>query len=266
VIRLQTLIEHLRTCCGTLPDRRHGVNQTYSISDIGMAAFSVFFMQSPSFLAHQQRLRDGHGRSNGETLFGLCQIPSDNHIRTMLDPAEPALLYSAFDAALTELERSGGLSAFHRLGNRTLIALDGTEYFCSNKIHCPRCSKRLRNNGATEYFHAMLGASIVAPGHAHVVPLEPEFITPQDGTEKQDCENRAAHRWLAAHGHQYGHLKPIYLGDDLFSHQPLCVVILKQRICWFDRGEDTKPAQHHHAWVVFDHAHPSGQPSALLYA
>src|SRR4051794_2593825 len=100
-----------------------------------MAAFSVFFMQSPSFLAHQQRLRDGHGRSNAESLFGLSRIPSDNHIRAMLDPAEPALLYPAFGAALTELERSGGLNAFRRLGGRTLIALDGTEYFRSNKIH-----------------------------------------------------------------------------------------------------------------------------------
>ena len=44
------------------------------------------------------------------------------------------------------------------------------------------------------------------------------------------------------------------------------VVVLTHRILWFERGEDTKPAQHHHAWVVFDHAHPPGQPPALLYA
>jgi hypothetical protein len=225
VNRLHGLIERLRACCETFPDTRHGANVSYPISDIGMAAFSVFFMQSPSFLAHQQRLRDGHGRSNAESLFGLSRIPSDNHIRAMLDPAEPALLYPAFGAALTELERSGGLNAFRRLGGRTLIALDGTEYFRSNKIHCPQCSKRLRSNGKTEYFHAMLGASIVAPGHSQVVPLEPEFIVPRDGAEKQDCENRAAHRWLAAHGEQYTHLKPIYLGDDLFAHQPLCEAV-----------------------------------------
>ena len=68
----------------------------------------------------------------------------------------------------------------------------------------------------------MLAASLVAPGHNQVVPLEPEFIVPQDGAEKQDCESRAARRWLAAHGAQYAHLKPIYLGDDLFSNQPIC--------------------------------------------
>jgi hypothetical protein len=32
---------------------------------------------------------------------------------------------------------------------------------------------------------------IVAPGNPRVIPLEPEFVTPQDGHEKQDCENAA---------------------------------------------------------------------------
>ena len=72
----------------------------------------------------------------------------------------------------------------------------------------------------------MLAATIVAPGHNRVVPLEPEFIVPQDGHEKQDCESRAARRWLAAHGARYGRLKAVFLGDDLFSRQPICQAVL----------------------------------------
>jgi hypothetical protein len=54
---------------------------------------------------------------------------------------------------------------------------------------------------------------------------------------------------------------------EVMSAAPFAaVVVLTRRILWFERGEDTKPAQHHHAWVVFDHAHPSGQPPAMLYA
>jgi len=222
---LERLLASLRHSCGTFPDKRHGTNVSYGLADIGMAAFSAFFMQSPSFLAHQRHLEEGHGRSNCETLFGMTKIPSDNHIRAMLDPASPSLLYPVFADVLKELEAADGLSVFRRLGKHVLIALDGTEYFCSKKLHCPHCSRRERSDGKTEYFHSMLGATLVAPGHNHVVPLEPEFITPQDGAEKQDCENRAAHRWLAAHGPQYAHLKPIYLGDDLFSRQPLCEAV-----------------------------------------
>src|SRR4029077_16664716 len=119
-----------------------------------------------------------------------------------------------------ELAQSNGLSPFRRLGNHVLIALDGSEYFCSHKISCAHCSRRLRgrgrdkskDTGKTEYFHAMLGATLVAPGHNQVVPLEPEFIAPQDGAEKQDCESRAARRWLATHAACYSRLGPIFSG------------------------------------------------------
>ena len=37
---------------------------------------------------------------------------------------------------------------------------------------------------------------LVAPGENRVIALEPEFVRPQDGCEKQDCELRAAERWL----------------------------------------------------------------------
>jgi hypothetical protein len=52
------------------------------------------------------------------------------------------------------------------------------------------------------------------------------FIAPQDGAEKQDCEIAAAKRWLTAHGRRYAALDAVYLGDDLFSRQPLCQAVL----------------------------------------
>lgn len=195
------------------------------MADIGMAAFATFFMQSPSFLAHQAALARGRGRSNCQTLFAMDRIPTDNHIRAMLDPVPPTALLPMFDKTLAMLEAGGGLAGFQRLGGHVLIALDGTEHFCSQKLSCPNCSSRARANGKTEHFHAMVSAALVAPGHARALPLEPEFIVPQDGAEKQDCEARATHRWLAAHGPKYARLKPIYLGDDLSSRQATCEAV-----------------------------------------
>ena len=224
---LESLLGSLRGCLDRFPDKRRGANTTYSMADIGMAAFSVFFMQSPSFLSHQRCFEQGHGRSNCASLFGIAKIPSDNHIRDLLDPASPALLLPMFAATVEQLGRiGGGLDMFRRLDKHVLIALDGTEYHCSRKIHCQHCSTRVRGQSGTEYYHAMLAATLVAPGHDKVVPLEPEFIVPQDGAEKQDCENRAAKRWLAAHSQRYAPLDPVYLGDDLFSRQPLCQAVL----------------------------------------
>jgi hypothetical protein len=224
-VELESLIGGLKALFATLPDRRRGENTVYAMADIAMAAFSTFFMQSPSFLAQQTALARGRGTSNCQTLFAMEKIPTDNHIRSMLDPVPPETLLPAFGATFAALEKGGGLATFQRLGGHVLIALDGTEYFCSQKLDCPNCSSRARANGKTEHFHAMVAAALVAPGHDRALPLEPEFIVPQDGAEKQDCEARAAHRWLEKHGPRYAHLKPVYLGDDLSSRQATCEAV-----------------------------------------
>jgi hypothetical protein len=224
---LENLITDFREVCAGLPDKRRGPPRdgSYAMADIGASAFSLFFMGSPSFLAHQRALAEGHGRSNCQTLFGIAAIPSDNYIRLMLDGAAPAAFDGLFLKGLAALAEGDALAPFQRLGGRVLIALDGTEHFCSRKLQCPRCSRRRRSDGGTEHFHSFLGASLVAPGHAQVLPLPPEFIVPQDGAEKQDCERNAAKRWLAAHGPALAPYRPVYLGDDLFACQPIAAAM-----------------------------------------
>src|SRR3954454_21574937 len=78
---LERLLSVVRRCCEVFPDKRTGTNSRYAMADIGLAAFSVFFAQSPSFLDHQRRLETGHGCSNCQTLFGIGRIPTDNHGR-----------------------------------------------------------------------------------------------------------------------------------------------------------------------------------------
>jgi hypothetical protein len=221
---LEQPIADLSAVCAGLPDRRKGPlpRGAYTMADIGLSAFSLFFMGSPSFLAHQRTLAEGQGRSNCQTLFGISAIPSDNHIRQMLDGAPTAAFDPLFFTAIGTPEV---LSPFQRLDGRILIALDGTEHHCSRKVHCARCSTRRRSDGGREYFHAFLGASIVAPGHQHVLPLPPEFIVPQDGAAKQDCERTAAKRWLARHGASLAHVRPVFLGDDLFACQPIAAAM-----------------------------------------
>ena len=222
---LEELLSDLKEVCAGLDDKRVGPGYRYTMADIGLAAFSVFFMQSPSFLGHQRTLAEGHGRSNCQTLFGMAAIPSDNHIRQMLDGTPPAAFDGLFLKGLETIAAADGLAPFQRLGGRLLVALDGTEHFSSRKLGCPQCSARRRNDGGTEYFHAFLGASVVAPGHTQVLPLPPEFIVPQDGAEKQDCERAAAKRWLARHAVALARFRPVYLGDDLYACQPIAQAI-----------------------------------------
>ena len=172
------------------------------MADFGLSAFAMFFTQRASFLSFQRTLEKGQGRSNCQTLFGIEKIPSDNYIRDMLDGADPALLAPCFHRTEQLLLEPAMREAFGRLGDRTLIALDGTEYFCSQKIACPHCQTRKRSNGKIESYHSMLCATVVAPGHSKVVPLapvpglDPGIIVKQDGAEKQDCERNAVKRSL----------------------------------------------------------------------
>jgi len=222
---LENLLCELKGVCAGLEDKRRVADCTYTMADIGMAAFSLFFMQSPSFLAHQEALAAGRGRSNCQTLFGMERIPSDNHIRQVLDGHAPEVFDGLFLKAVTVAAAADGLKAFRRLDGRVLIALDGTEHFRSSKIHCPHCSRQRHGDEKLDFFHSFLGATLVAPGHARVLPLPPEFITPRDGAEKQDCERAAVKRWLARHGTALASFRPVYLGDDLFACQPVAEAI-----------------------------------------
>jgi hypothetical protein len=103
-----------------------------------------------------------------------------------------------------------------------LLAFDGVEYFSSHAIHCPNCSTRQHANGSMTYSHTALTPVLVKPGVDNVIPLAPEFVRPQDGAAKQDCELNAAKRWLADWGDDYSPCGVTLLGDDLYCHEPFC--------------------------------------------
>lgn len=224
-LKLSKLIEALRQVCEQFPNERTGQNNRYEVQDAGISAFSVFFTRSPSFLAHQRDMQLNKGRSNAERLFDLHQLPSDNQIRNLLDPVDASYLHPFYRSTFLTIEQAGLLEGYRSFANQLLMAIDGTEYFSSKKIHCENCSHRVLNISETRYFHSVLTPVIVQPGNEQVLVLEPEFIIPQDGQEKQDNEIQAAKRLVAQYGDFYAQWGVTILGDDLFSRQPFCVVL-----------------------------------------
>ena len=211
-----------------LPDHRTGKNTRYMIKDAVLGAFAVFFTQSSSFLAYQRTMKQTKGRSNAESLFGIEQIPCDNQIRTLLDPLAPRRLFPMFTAIFEALEQCGELDTFRVIEGNLLVSLDGTRYFSSKKIHCSNCSHKTLADGTVLYFHDVITPVVAKPGCAHVISLEPEFMLPQDGNEKQDCEITAAKRWVRRNGKRCKAAKVTMLGDDLYSNQPFCELLLQE--------------------------------------
>ena len=219
------LVESFRSVTDGFPDARTGNNTRYSMQDAALGAFSVFFTQSPSFLDFQRTMQLRKGCSNAQSLFGMRQIPTDVHIRNLLDPVPPSAIFPVFSYVVDGLRDVGYLEAYRSVNGDLLVALDGTQYFSSTKIHCKHCSVKHHKNGSVTYSHTVITPVIAAPGTDTVLPLEPEFITPQDGHDKQDCENAAAKRWLRQYGSRYRALGVTLLGDDLYCKQPLCEAI-----------------------------------------
>ncbi len=220
------LVDTFRQLIHRFPDKRTGRNTIYSIEDVVLGAFSVLTTQSPSFLAHQTAMAENKGKSNAQTLFGIQAIPSDNHIRDLLDAVPPQQVFPMFEWVFNALNELGQLQVFRAVEDQLLIALDGTQYHSSNCIHCKNCSVKTHKNGRTSYLHTVITPVIVAPGHNRALPLEPEFIVPQDGHHKQDCETAAAKRWICKYSARYRALNVTLLGDDLYSRQPLCEQVI----------------------------------------
>ena len=148
------LLQFLEDSIEHFPDVRTGKNKVYEVRDAVLSAFSVFFMQCPSFLAHQKAMGMRKGKNNAQSIFGVHKIPTDNQIRSLLDPVSPQLLFPVFDRIFEFLVSEGVISDMVTADGFLLIALDGTWFYSSEQIACDSCRT------------------------------------------KQDCEKKAAKRWI----------------------------------------------------------------------
>lgn len=107
VLTFSEVAKQLRTTFETFTDRGRGKNTHYTRVDAGLSAFSVFFMQSPSFLEPQRTMEDTQGKDNAQTLFGVHQVPTDNPIRSLLDAVDPTEVYPMFPYIFKGLRQAG---------------------------------------------------------------------------------------------------------------------------------------------------------------
>ncbi len=69
VLTFSDVVKQLRATFETFTDRRTGKNTRYTLTDAGLSAFSVFFMQSPSFLDFQRTMQETQGKNTKSRRF-----------------------------------------------------------------------------------------------------------------------------------------------------------------------------------------------------
>jgi len=221
-----------------------GKNISIKMEDVVLSAFSMFQMQSVSFLSFQRKMEEREGKNNAKSLFGIEKIPSDNHIRDMLDHINPSYLQPMYDEQLKYLKNSKILKEYKYMG-KYLVPLDGTQYHSSKKICCKNCLTKEHKNGKITYSHQAITPVIASPNMNRVIPLMPELIQNSDGNKKQDCEINASKRWLAKS--KALNLELITLGDDLYAHEPFCRDVLKHGHSFiFTAKEDSHKVMYDH--------------------
>lgn len=241
VLTLDDITKPIRRTFAQFTDPRKGKNTSYTLVDAGLSAFSVFFMQSPSFLEYQRSRDQWLGKNNAQTLFGVHDIPSDHPLRHRLDATEPGPVKPLFSYLFNALNQAGVVETSRSVNQTLRRAFDGTEYFSSHTLHGPNGSTRHHATGSVTYGHPALTPVRVKPGWDNVIPLAPECVRPQDGAEKQDGELNAAQRWWADCGGDYSPLGVTLLGDDRYGHEPFCRDALNRG---FDFILVCKPASH----------------------
>jgi hypothetical protein len=209
------LVDLVRTRLATVADPRPGKPEIRLV-DALMSAFAMFALKDPSLLAFDERRHDDNLRS----LYGIERVPSDSQLRAILDLVPPVDLRPAYQDVFRQLQRGKVLEPYVYLQGCYLLSLDGTGYFSSQKIHCPSCLQKAHADGTVTYHHQMLGAALVHPDKAEVIPLAPEPIVKQDGQTKNDCERNAARRFLERFRRDHPHLPVIVVEDALSANGP----------------------------------------------
>jgi hypothetical protein len=235
-----SLFQSLENAILTITDCRSINHTTHSMRDAIFVSFSGFFLQARSLKGHTDFLKKSKASKNKKSLFNIRTVPTDNQVRNILDPIPTSHFEEAQDDLIFKMQRSGVLSGFKKtisskgqsieMGH--LIGLDGIEYFRSKAIYCEQCCQVHHRDGTVDYFHRALLGGLIHPTQNLFLPIIQEFIVKQDGSEKEDCERKAAKRWLKKFREKHPHLPATILGDDAFCTQPY-ICDLRANRCGF---------------------------------
>jgi hypothetical protein len=240
-----TLLTDIHYFFCKIPDPKILSERTISFTDVLMSGLAIFGLKFPSLLKYDQNRHVlDH---NLLTLYHINTPPSDTYLRERLDEVDPLFIRPIFKKMFAKVQRGKCLERFEFLDGYYLLSLDGTGEFSSGNICCSQCCKKEHKDGSVTYYHQMLGACIVHPDQANVIPFCPELI--QDGTTKNDCERNAAKRFIEHFKREHPHLRVIVLGDGLASNAPYIRLLEEHKMKYL---LSAKPGDHEFLFAAIE--------------
>ncbi len=255
-LNADALINLMRKDFQRIPDHRAD-NATVTLDDALMSALAMFQLKDPSLLAFDKRRQEP---TNLHTIWGIKNIPCDSQMGAILDPMDLASLRAPFRSAFRVVQRAKEFEKMAVLDGYYLLSCDGTGYYSSSQVSSPYCLTKKSKDGKTMYYQQMYAAAFVHPDRREVIPVFPEMITKQDGTDKNDCERNASARFFREFRREHPHLQVIVVEDGLSSNAPH-IRELQGLDLRFILG--AKPGDHQYLFAQVDLAVEQGRATEL---
>ena len=222
------------------PDNGH---DKIPLHDAIMCGLAVMHLKYPSLLQFDRDCKEHADKlHNLKSLYNVENVPSDTHLRTLLDPIETRYLRKFFTRLFAYVQRSGRLKQFEYFDEGYIAPIDGTGHYASGTIECAECCVKKPNSKNPQYYHQLLGCCLVKPGKKEVLPLMPEPIIQQVDATKNDCEKTALKRLLANISREHPHLKLVLNFDDLYSDGPTIRLVQSHGYSYIMVAKDTSHA------------------------
>lgn len=240
-IKIEQCIALLKESFSSFKDPRSGFCEI-PLQDFLLSSYAVFFFKYPSLLSFEKDMAVENRFHNLKSLFGISKIPSDTHLRDIMDGLDWVQFRKIFKKLFADVQRTKLLEQYEfiRMHGRAhyLINGDGTGYFRSDKLNCDCCLKlkgRKRDKKVKKFGHNMFASAIVHPNMKEVFPLCPEPIVNGDGATKNDCEQNAFKRFLFDFRREHPKLDVVLNLDALFATEPP-IRLMMEKDCSFIVG------------------------------
>lgn len=248
--KIEDMLELIETDFKSFKDPRSGFPKI-RIEDFLKSSLAVFGLKQPSLLKFEEFYsEDELIFDNIKRLYNIENIPSDTHLRDILDLVEHHQYRKVFKNLFAYVQKTKLLEQYSYIEVNDkkyyLVAVDGTGYFGSQKLNCKNCTtyeyKDRDNQDKKRFGHHILAASIVHPHKKTVIPFFPEPIIKQDGTDKNDCEYNAFIRFLEHFQREHYKLNVIFVLDALYANTPLVNLLNEKDIPFIISVKNNKAA------------------------
>ena len=119
-----------------------GKKAVISSTDALMTALSAFSFKFGSLHRFYEELESSNDQTLNvaiSKLYKVKDVPSPTRIKEIIDPLHAEELMVGFKDIFRALQRGKALERYTFLDGHYLVAGDGTQYFESEKVHCPSC-------------------------------------------------------------------------------------------------------------------------------